>query len=155
MLSEELPWPEQAGSLSQAVGMTSQSWLQGTGTTSCTAEKHFLQRPPFTLEWKKAILVTHLNLYHARKNRGFFCPSLDNVSVNALPPNIAALLSSDAPFQQLSAACWCSPPALFGNSVCEWQLVSLGCDQPLIWQALAEDSNPKSQSSPSSKSARL
>lgn len=57
MLSEELLWPEKADFLLQAAGMTSQHWLQGIGTNSCsqasswwTAEKDFLKKPPITAE---------------------------------------------------------------------------------------------------------
>lgn len=36
-----------------------------------------------------------------------------------------------------------TPLLCFVNSVCEWQLVLLGCEQPVIWQGLAETPTQK------------
>lgn len=88
---------------------------------------------------KRCASNTNKFVPHPEGKENIFCTSLDNVLVNALPPDSTALLSSYVPFKLFSAACWWYPPPLcFVNSVCEWQLVLVGCNRPVIWQALAK-----------------
>lgn len=127
--------------------MTSQRWLRGTGTTSWTAEKHFLQRPPVTLEWKRAALVTHLNLYCACKEQRLFLPVSWQYFGKCLAPKHCCSSVLWCSLPDLSAVCWCSP------LLC---LVTLSVNDGLFhWGATSRSSGKHSQKTPIQKANLL
>lgn len=89
---------------------------------------------------KKKSCASNTNKFvpHPQGKENGFCTSLDNVLVNACPQTSLLLCPLMSPLSSSLQRVGGTPLLCFVSSVCEWQLVLVGCDRTVIWQALAE-----------------
>lgn len=136
MLSEELPRPEKT------------DFPPHTASTDSEYQKHTAARrlvpdgqhkrafcKGLLLHWSRKSCASNTNelvpYQHEKEN---LFSHLNYILVNSLPPDIIALLLPAVPLKPAGGT---TLPHSVG-SPWEWGLVSVGCDQPGVWQALAK-----------------